>query len=312
VGGGVDLGVMSEHSSDSTAGDSMAGESTSQHEHENGTGPGGEVLAEGTDVAAGGGVAAAVVVSAGGHAGASGHAAGKSMPGAAEITGDIEAMILSIGRAIPPVKLAVALGMIAPEAAEEAAAQAAVAAAPAVGESGEQVAGGEGGDAAAVPVATPVKPKRKGKAKSGPQDAEAIIEKAVAILNEQYEKSGRSFRIERIAGGYRFMTLAKHARAVASLHQERESVKLSRPAIETLAIIAYRQPITRAELEAIRGVACGEVIRSLMERRLIAIVGRSEELGRPMLYGTTKHFLDAFGLATLKDLPSAQDLKTAL
>ncbi|MCK6475909.1 MAG: SMC-Scp complex subunit ScpB [Phycisphaerales bacterium] len=118
--------------------------------------------------------------------------------------------------------------------------------------------------------------------------------------------------MERVAGGYRFMTLARHARAVAALRQQRDSTKLSRPAIETLAIIAYRQPITRAELEAIRGVACGEVLKSLMERRLIAIVGRSEELGRPMLYGTTRHFLDAFGLAALKDLPSAQDLKTAL
>ena len=88
--------------------------------------------------------------------------------------------------------------------------------------------------------------------------------------------------------------------------------RLSKPALETLAIIAYRQPVTRAELEAIRGVACGEVVRTLMERRLVKITGRAEELGRPMLYGTTRQFLDTFGLASVKDLPKPEDFADQL
>lgn len=229
---------------------------------------------------------------------------GVRSPAAPEsIQNEVEAMLLSAGRTVPFVRLAVALGLISPEAAQEGHAAAAA-------ESGvvEQAIASEGGEATAVQKS----PRRRGKSKSAPVDAEGIIAKAVDLLNEQYQKTGRSFRIERIAGGYRFITLAKYAKVLAAFHQDRESMKLSRQAIETLAIIAYRQPITRAELESIRGVACGEVLRSLMERRLIAIVGRSEELGRPMLYGTTKHFLDAFGLASLKDLPSAADLKSAL
>jgi len=79
--------------------------------------------------------------------------------------------------------------------------------------------------------------------------------------------------------------------------------------LETLAVIAYRQPIVRADIEAIRGVAAGDVLRNLLERHLIKITGRAEEIGRPMLYGTTRFFLEAFGLATLSDLPSAKELK---
>ena len=91
------------------------------------------------------------------------------------------------------------------------------------------------------------------------------------------------------------------------MHRSRASTRLSKPALETLAIIAYRQPITRAELEAIRGVACGEVVRSLMERKMVKITGRAEELGRPMLYGTTRQFLDTFGLSSVKDLPKPEE-----
>ncbi|MEC9372848.1 MAG: SMC-Scp complex subunit ScpB [Planctomycetota bacterium] len=137
----------------------------------------------------------------------------------------------------------------------------------------------------------------------------ASVKKAIEALNESYEASGRAFRIENVAGGFRLMTLPAHADVVASFHAARSSQKLSRAAVETLAIIAYRQPITRAELEAIRGVACGEVLRSLLDRRLIAIVGRAEELGRPMLYGTSKRFLEVFGLSSVKDLPKIADFK---
>ena len=135
------------------------------------------------------------------------------------------------------------------------------------------------------------------------------IDAAVALLNDQYQTTGRGFRIESVAGGFRVMTLPEHARVVANLHRQRVSTRLTKAAVETLAIIAYKQPITRAQLEAIRGVACGEVLRSLMERRLITVKGRADELGRPILYGTTRQFLDHFGLASLTELPSLAELR---
>ncbi len=142
---------------------------------------------------------------------------------------------------------------------------------------------------------------------AGKKAAADEIERLVRELNEVYESSGRSFRIERVAGGYRVMTLAQFAPTLAKAREAR-SGRLSRAALETLAIVAYRQPITRAQVEAVRGVGCGEVLRALLERRLITITGRAEELGRPMLYGTTKRFLEAFGLGSLDDLPSNNDL----
>ncbi len=134
------------------------------------------------------------------------------------------------------------------------------------------------------------------------------IEAAVEVLNEYYTTSGRSFRIESVAGGYRIMTLPEFAPAIAAIQGLRESSKLSRAAIETLAIVAYRQPITRVQIESIRGVACGEVLRGLMEKNLVTIAGRAEELGRPMLYGTTRRFLEVFGLSAIKDLPPVNDV----
>lgn len=138
---------------------------------------------------------------------------------------------------------------------------------------------------------------------------EQRIDEAVGSLNRVYASTGRSFRIERVAGGYRLMTLPGLARVLAAYHGGRAVSRLSRAAMETLSIIAYKQPITRAKLEAVRGVACGEVLRSLLERRLITMTGRAEELGRPMLYGTTRGFLDAFGLASLKDMPSVGEFQ---
>ncbi len=137
------------------------------------------------------------------------------------------------------------------------------------------------------------------------------VEIAIRELNEAYEASRRSFRIEKVAGGFRIMTMPVFAPVVASFHRARAGNKLGRAAIETLSIIAYKQPITRAHLEAIRGVGCGEILRSLLDRRLVTIKGRAEELGRPILYGTTKEFLDAFGLSSLKDLPTATELPSA-
>ncbi|MFB0985685.1 MAG: SMC-Scp complex subunit ScpB [Phycisphaerales bacterium] len=135
------------------------------------------------------------------------------------------------------------------------------------------------------------------------------IRSAVAALNEAYEEAGRSFRIEHVAGGLQVLTLPEFAGDIARLKGVRQQSKLSQAALETLAIIAYRQPILRADLESIRGVACGEVLRGLMDRRLARIAGRAEEVGRPMLYGTTREFLEVFGLANLDDLPQAKELR---
>ena len=134
------------------------------------------------------------------------------------------------------------------------------------------------------------------------------VNEAIADLNRQYQQSPRSFRIEHLAGGWQFLTTAVFGPLVARMVTERQQTRLSQPALETLAIIAYRQPIMRAEIEAIRGVACGEVLRGLLDRRLVRIAGRAEELGRPMLYGTTQAFLRVFGLASPDDLPAIQGL----
>jgi segregation and condensation protein B len=133
------------------------------------------------------------------------------------------------------------------------------------------------------------------------------IRGAIKELNRQYEESGRAFRVEQVAGGYQMLTLPEYGEALKKLHQKEADAKLTKSALETLAIIAYKQPILRADVEAIRGVACGETIRSLMEKHLVKIAGRAELPGRPILYGTTKRFLELFGLNSLKDLPQEEE-----
>lgn len=135
------------------------------------------------------------------------------------------------------------------------------------------------------------------------------VNKCVRSLNKTYRESGRAFRIEKISGGYQLMTLSIFNPWLSKLITVRSDNKLSPAALETLAIVAYKQPIIRADIEAIRGVASGEVLRNLMYKGLVKIVGRAEILGRPMLYGTTKKFLDTFGLNNLKDLPKIEELK---
>lgn len=139
----------------------------------------------------------------------------------------------------------------------------------------------------------------------------SAIETVVGELNEVYERSGRCFRIIQLADGWQMMTEPRLAPVLARLLSQRQHARLSQAAMETLAIVAYRQPILRAEVEAIRGVACGEVLRGLMERRLIRISGRAEELGRPILYGTTRDFLRIFGLSSIEDLPDVEGLERA-
>jgi segregation and condensation protein B len=135
------------------------------------------------------------------------------------------------------------------------------------------------------------------------------VRKQIEELNQKYEQMNCSFRIEGIAGGYQMLTLSQYNPWLSKLLRVRAETKLSPAALETLAIISYKQPIMRVDVEAIRGVAAGEMIRQLIDKGLVKIVGRAEELGRPLLYGTTKKFLQVFGLNSLKDLPTAEDLK---
>mgnify|MGYP000206360892 CR=1 FL=1 len=134
-------------------------------------------------------------------------------------------------------------------------------------------------------------------------DSTGPVRHAIKALNEHYVQTNRAFRIEQVAGGYQLLTLPEYGECLKKLHQREADAKLTRAALETLAIIAYKQPILRAEIESIRGVACGETIRSLMEKHLVKIAGRAEEPGRPILYGTTRRFLEVFGLNSVKDLP---------
>jgi segregation and condensation protein B len=140
---------------------------------------------------------------------------------------------------------------------------------------------------------------------AGDRKPKDTVEALANQLNDELEAAGRPARAAKLAGGYRLMVAPQFGPIVAAFDRNRQSTKLSRASIETLSIIAYRQPMTRAQVEAIRGVACGEVLRSLLERKLVAIKGRAEEVGRPILYGTTPQFLELFGLASLKDLPGS-------
>lgn len=135
------------------------------------------------------------------------------------------------------------------------------------------------------------------------------VREHIENLNKKYEAAKNAFRIEQIAGGYQMLTLSPYNHWLKKLLRARSDDKLSPAALETLAIVAYKQPVIRADIEVIRGVAVGEVLRGLMYKGLVKIVGRAEVLGRPMLYGTTKKFLEIFGLNSLKDLPKVEELK---
>ena len=130
----------------------------------------------------------------------------------------------------------------------------------------------------------------------------------IADLNDKYVAAGLSFRIAEIARGYQMLTQPEYRPWLAKLNRQQAQLRLSAAALETLSIIAYKQPVIRADIEAIRGVGCGEVVNRLREMGLIRIVGRAEIVGRPILYGTTRKFLDVFGLADLDDLPPLETL----
>lgn len=131
----------------------------------------------------------------------------------------------------------------------------------------------------------------------------------LARLRERYDERGCAFQVAQVAGGYQWLSRPAFAAWLSTQAQSEQAPGLSPPALETLAVVAYRQPVLRAEVEAIRGVSCGEILRQLLERDLLRIVGRSDELGRPLWYGTTKRFLQMFGLSSLDELPWAAHLR---
>ena len=127
----------------------------------------------------------------------------------------------------------------------------------------------------------------------------------VRQLNEKLDSTAKPYRVEAVAGGYQMVTRPKFAKWLRRLEHLPGEVRLSAPAMETLAVVAYQQPVLRADVEAIRGVSCGEILSQLLDRDLIRIGGRSDELGRPYLYNTTKRFLQLFGLRSLDHLPNS-------
>ena len=137
----------------------------------------------------------------------------------------------------------------------------------------------------------------------------AKVSRAVADLNTGYADTGSSFRIREIAGGYQYYILPEYEGVVETLFARRRKVRLSRAALECVAIVAYRQPTTKTDIEHIRGVASDGVLRTLLEKGLIAITGRSDSVGKPLQYGTTDEFLKFFGLASLDDLPKMEEIE---
>lgn len=134
------------------------------------------------------------------------------------------------------------------------------------------------------------------------------VESAVAFLLEKYQNDQFGIEIVKLGGGYQMLTKPAYQSSVSILLKQNAKKRLSTAALETIAIIAYRQPITKAEIEQIRGVGCDYAIQKLLEKELIEIKGKSESVGRPLLYGTSAKFMNYFGINSLKDLPMPKDI----
>ena len=130
-------------------------------------------------------------------------------------------------------------------------------------------------------------------------------------LRSGYAREGRAFALEEINGGFQILTLPEFAPWLNRLRPAKHAGKLSPAALETLAIIAYKQPVTRAEVESIRGVQAGPILRTLLDRELVRMAGRAEVLGSPLLYATTNRFMEVYGLRTLEDLPQFSDFRSS-
>jgi len=134
------------------------------------------------------------------------------------------------------------------------------------------------------------------------------LEETIQSINNDYLNQNKGLKIEKISGGYQLLSHPEYHLYIQRLFNKSKKVKLSQPALEALSIIAYKQPLTRIEVESIRGVECGSVIKTLIERGLVTIKGRDEGVGRALLYGTTQIFLEIFGLNHLSDLPKLKEI----
>lgn len=166
--------------------------------------------------------------------------------------------------------------------------------------------------AAEEPVSAVVLGRSWAEATGNEAPRNADVEAAVERINQHLEDGGRPYSIEKWGGGYRFATRKELAPFLRALFVSDRQRKLSRTLMESLAILAYRQPVSRTELEFVRGVDCDYAIRKLLEFGLIDVVGRAERIGRPLLYGTTDRFLELFGLHSLDDLPNLRELESIL
>lgn len=141
---------------------------------------------------------------------------------------------------------------------------------------------------------------------------EIVIKKIIDQLNNRFEENDLSFRIEKTGGGYTFVTQPRYHPWLSIYQHENAYRRLSQPAIETLAIVAYRQPITKPEVDSIRGVDSGYILRQLMEKLLVKVSGRADTVGKPLLYKTTSHFLKHFGINTVDELPKPREIDEIL
>ena len=157
---------------------------------------------------------------------------------------------------------------------------------------------------------TPLTPAELSRADEGLD--EALVERAIEALRDRYEADERAFQIYQLGDGYQLLTRPEFAPYLERFDSIPRPPHLSPAALESLAIIAYRQPIGRIEIEDVRGVSATSVLRTLIDWELIRVVGRGDGLGRPLLYGTTDRFLEHFGLASLDDLPPSDELPVAL
>ncbi len=136
-----------------------------------------------------------------------------------------------------------------------------------------------------------------------------FLEDKLAALQQKYLQNSFPFHIVKIANGYQFLTKEAYNETVSILLRQRKKKKLSKAALETLSIIAYKQPVTKAHIEHIRGVNCDYAVRKLLEKELVKIKGRSEEVGRPLLYATSDKFMEHFGLNSIRELPKLREFK---
>jgi len=162
-------------------------------------------------------------------------------------------------------------------------------------------------EAALLAADEPLTPRRLAKVAAIEDPAE--VRRLVRKLQGLYDRDGSAFQVQELAGGYQLLTRPEYHHWLTRLRRTGNELRLSPAMRETLAIIAYRQPIMRADIEKVRGVHCGELLRQLMEKGLIRIAGRDPSLGRPVLYGTARKFLQVYGLKSLKDLPQVEVLR---